>query len=521
MSTTRSPRRRRASGRSRGAAWRVVLPYGSRVATSRINFRLLARDALTHGKRLVDRAPRRRDPGPRRVGRPAGLRLGRPSTRRRWDRAPMPSRRRRRRAGGRPEPRRGGRAAPSPRRAAARWRAPRPGRRSSRRRRDRPCRPAATRRSAAERPRRPRRTRRRRPPRPPRAGTARRRRRDLAEPRRSCAAATAAAGRRRTAASAASARLDRGRGRGAAGRRGAWPPAHRRASVPTSSCRRPTIAVTPADETVGPIAADGHRRSRRDRADADRAGRARPRSVTRRATANDTFPATGKRVEETPGEGRRSGSATTTSRRSNTIPAGSIVSTQTASGSRPTRAVTVPGPTWSACRSSRRPPTSRSPRSRPGTDGNVEPNTIVVIPKGEDPISLDVTNPDETTGGKHDEFPKVTRRTSTRRSAALEPAAPGRLRGPARRSVHRSPGADGLPGDRRSWASPRRPSTRPRLVGQEVHSFDLGLNATGTVTAVTRRPSRPSRQSDCAPRSTADHRLVEDSIKVDGRTRRS
>jgi hypothetical protein len=26
----------------------VVLPYGSRVATSRINFRLLARDALTH-----------------------------------------------------------------------------------------------------------------------------------------------------------------------------------------------------------------------------------------------------------------------------------------------------------------------------------------------------------------------------------------------------------------------------------------------------------------------------------------
>ena len=30
----------------------VVLPYGSRVATSRINFRLLSRDALTHDKRL-------------------------------------------------------------------------------------------------------------------------------------------------------------------------------------------------------------------------------------------------------------------------------------------------------------------------------------------------------------------------------------------------------------------------------------------------------------------------------------
>jgi hypothetical protein len=30
----------------------VVLPYGSRVATSRINFRLLARDATLNGKRL-------------------------------------------------------------------------------------------------------------------------------------------------------------------------------------------------------------------------------------------------------------------------------------------------------------------------------------------------------------------------------------------------------------------------------------------------------------------------------------
>ena len=30
----------------------IVLPHGSRVATSRINFRLLSRDALTHDKRL-------------------------------------------------------------------------------------------------------------------------------------------------------------------------------------------------------------------------------------------------------------------------------------------------------------------------------------------------------------------------------------------------------------------------------------------------------------------------------------
>ena len=44
-----------AAARIRGAEGTrvaVVLPHGSRVATSRINFRLLARDAMTNGKRL-------------------------------------------------------------------------------------------------------------------------------------------------------------------------------------------------------------------------------------------------------------------------------------------------------------------------------------------------------------------------------------------------------------------------------------------------------------------------------------
>src|SRR6266576_739635 len=46
---TSAASRIRASSATRLA---VVLPYGSRVATSRINFRLLSRDALTHDKRL-------------------------------------------------------------------------------------------------------------------------------------------------------------------------------------------------------------------------------------------------------------------------------------------------------------------------------------------------------------------------------------------------------------------------------------------------------------------------------------
>ena len=48
----------------------VVLPYGSRVATSRINFRLLSRDALTHEKRLSIVAG---DPATRALAASAGL----------------------------------------------------------------------------------------------------------------------------------------------------------------------------------------------------------------------------------------------------------------------------------------------------------------------------------------------------------------------------------------------------------------------------------------------------------------
>ena len=63
--------------RRRGRRVAVVLPYGSRVATSRINFRLLSRDALTHEKRLSIVAGGPGDAGARRVGGAAGLRVGR------------------------------------------------------------------------------------------------------------------------------------------------------------------------------------------------------------------------------------------------------------------------------------------------------------------------------------------------------------------------------------------------------------------------------------------------------------
>src|SRR6478735_9274867 len=68
----RLPRRRGRDHLRRLADPRVglVIPFGSRVATSRINFRLLAREAMSHGRRLDIVAP---DASARALAASAGL----------------------------------------------------------------------------------------------------------------------------------------------------------------------------------------------------------------------------------------------------------------------------------------------------------------------------------------------------------------------------------------------------------------------------------------------------------------
>ena len=58
----------------------------------------------------------------------------------------------------------------------------------------------------------------------------------------------------------------------------------------------------------------------------------------------------------------------------------------------------------------------------PGPEGNVEPNTILTIPRGESPVTLSVTNPKATAGGSREEFPKVTQGDVDKALEALEVA---------------------------------------------------------------------------------------------------
>jgi hypothetical protein len=272
-----------------------------------------------------------------------------------------------------------------------------------------------------------------------------------------------------------------------------------------------TITVTPKNETVGPVGMTIRADPNATAPDAD-AKVVPAEVVTVDATATNTFPTTGKRVEEAKAKGVvRFRNKDFTS--SNTIPAGSIVSTQNGIRFKTDGAVTVPRADLVGFTVFPKTANVKVTAIKPGTDGNVEPNTIVVIPKGEDPISLDVVNPDETTGGKHDEFPKVSQKDVDAALAALEPALQAAFAARLEDPSIASPGATVFP--ETGVLGVPVPTVDPAsLVDQEVPSFELGLNATGTVTAVNPGPVETVAAERLRSTIDSGHRLVENSIKV-------
>jgi hypothetical protein len=225
-----------------------------------------------------------------------------------------------------------------------------------------------------------------------------------------------------------------------------------------------------------------------------------------------TFQVTGKRVEESPATGAvRFRNLDFTS--SNTIPRGSIVSTQGGIRFRTERAVTVPRAELVGLQVF---PASASVKVRAvnaGKEGNVEPNTILVIPRGEDPRTLDVTNPDATSGGKRDEFPRVVQADITAATKALDAQLAAAF---AEQLADPSLAADGTTvfpdtarlGDATYSVDPAT------LVGQEIESFELGASATGTVLAVDESAVEQVAEENIAPQVQAGYALVDGSSQV-------
>ncbi len=196
-----------------------------------------------------------------------------------------------------------------------------------------------------------------------------------------------------------------------------------------------TIAVTPKTERIGPIPTTIVADTTATQPDPAR-GVVPAEEISIPVAVNDTFSATGKRVELTKATGTvRFENLDPTS--TNRIAAGSIVRTASGVRFRTNATITVPraelvGLTIFPARAS-----VKVTAVDGGPDGNVEPGTITIVPSGENSFFLKVTNPQPTSGGTSEEFSRVTQADVDGALAALNLSlAPG------------VPGGDGRPGPR-------------------------------------------------------------------------
>jgi len=232
--------------------------------------------------------------------------------------------------------------------------------------------------------------------------------------------------------------------------------------------------------------------------------------------ASDTFAASGVKVAETAAAGEVTFSSLNTGS-SNTIAAGSIVKTESGIEFRTVAAVTLP-PAEIGIVDGKFvviPSTEKVgvEAVTAGVSGNVAANTIVVVPKEENPKRTTVTNETATSGGTHTESPIVQQADIAAALQALDIV----LADAFERQIA---DATGVPDGTTLFPETKSlgdstPSVDPAsLVGTETATFELGATAQGTVVGVD--PGPVSTLAEARIRSVVDDgfRLVEDSIQV-------
>jgi hypothetical protein len=274
-----------------------------------------------------------------------------------------------------------------------------------------------------------------------------------------------------------------------------------------------TVVITPREGSIGPI--ELRITASPSVTEPDQAGKIVP-AVTHdlQVEASQTFDVTGKRVEEVAAKGDvRFDNYNPVS--SNTIPRGSIVSTRSGVRFRTTRSVTIGAAQFDPSTSTIKPARAKVSIAAvdPGPDGNVDRNTITRIPSGENNTFLDVTNPEATRGGKRDEFPRVAQADIDKATTAL--------RGELTTKFEEQLADPDLARDgttvfqqTASLGEPTFTVEPATLVGDEVPSFELGATATGTVLAVDEEAVKAVATADIATHVEPGYTLVEGSSEV-------
>jgi hypothetical protein len=228
------------------------------------------------------------------------------------------------------------------------------------------------------------------------------------------------------------------------------------------------------------------------------------------------FPATGKRIEKTAATG---GVRFTNCDPSSayTIPRGTLVRTSGGVAFALDEAVFLPvaiidingGSADVKCQSSEVAVTA----TEEGPEGNVDAGAIRVVPARYNRNLLRVTNPAATAGGAREEFTRVSQADVDAALASLG----GELAAAFETQLE---DPDGVPA--RATVFPETavlgeaaPTVDPAtLVDTEVESFTLGLAATGSVLAVDASPVEAIAQAALADAVTSGYVLVDGSIRV-------
>ena len=232
--------------------------------------------------------------------------------------------------------------------------------------------------------------------------------------------------------------------------------------------------------------------------------------------ASGTFPATGTRVEEKAATGAVQWQNCDPSR-SYTIPSSTVV--RTASGVRfaTTDGILVPVAILSGT-----PPNLRVKCQvrnvdvvavNPGPAGNVAAGAIRFVPGTYDPGLVLVTNPAATSGGVHEEFPKVVAKDVAAAVAALTKQLDVQLVAAAAAPPDLAPGATPYPETaRRGEPVPSEPLAD--IAGREAETFDLALTAAGTVVAADPAPLEEIGAARVAAMVPEGMQVREGSIRV-------
>ena len=265
------------------------------------------------------------------------------------------------------------------------------------------------------------------------------------------------------------------------------------------------IVVVPASESVGPLELNVTAQSGVTEPDPVRLLVPATR-FTFEATASSSFPATGEVTFSSLDTGN-----------SNTIDSGSIVKTESGIEFRTTAEITLPPADIGIVDGKFVviPSTGKVGVEAVtiGPSGNVAANAIVVVPRKENPQRTSVTNETATAGGTHNEALIVQESDVTAAVTELNVQLAEDFDRQIGEAVGVPEGTTLFP-ETRSLGDPAPSVELASLIGVEAPTFDLGLTAQGTVVGADPGPVESLAQARIRTEVDDGFRLVEESITV-------